>query len=160
MKTKLNIADCQTRDWYCLGQFFADRPFYFDNPAGNDPTAMNYGVSLGIQHLALIDYASRFVLNAAPIEKTPGYLTATEVLEFLELSVAKHGRVWPKIGLMISPSVWRASDDLRDDPEIGQRIAHLHALDIHLPKMPQVEADAIESALVKMGLKVEWEYHD
>lgn len=144
----------QVRDWYALSQGFIG-PFCFDDPDSGEPSAVKYGVNLGVQALMAKDLASDYILHGRPLPKTPGSLTADDVLVFLREVFDRHGL--PRPGVFLGSSVWTSSQEMLLDDELAQRAEILRRLDIDIAPMERRHKDAVVASLGKLGLRVEFD---
>ena len=141
-------------EWYAISQNVTPEPYHFDNPNGSDPCAKKYGVSLGCQHLTALDCVSLKILHFKVRSRVPGPYTSDEVLEFCNELFAKCGR--PR-GILLSPGLWKSSDDMLREEELRSRGKAFHSLGLKIPRMPRNDADRIETALSGEGFEVTWE---
>src|ERR1700722_4850853 len=138
-------------DWFALGQIFSG-PFYYDDPKSGTPSATKFGVNVGIQILAAMDVASQYMLHGRPIEKTPSPFTADEILTFLHEVFEKHGL--PRVGILLSSSVWQSSTEMLLDDQVGQRATVLRDMEIEIDPMDTREKEKIMASLKRRGLRV------
>jgi len=139
----------RTKDWYAVLQMFG--PYYFDDPKSGTPTAQNFGVNIGVQTLVAVDYHSEYGLHVKAFAKTPGFLTASEVVCFIVEVLEKHGP--PRKGVVIGESVWKSSEEMVLNEETRSRGEWLRNMEIEIPPMPRAEMDSIRTRLAAIGLK-------
>lgn len=144
----------QSKDWYAIGNIFVN-PFYFDDPLSGTPSAKKFGVNIGIQVLTAMDVGASFALHARPVEKTPNFYTAEEILNFLKEVFSLHGK--PRIGVVVSHSVWQSSQEMLLDPDTNDRGEFLKNLDVDIPPMPEVEKEKLSRAISQLGLRIEFD---
>jgi len=140
-------------DWFAMGQNFG--PYHFKNPHGVTPSAKKFGTDVGVQILVAMDVGSICLLYAQPMEKTPSPFTAAEVLSFLRTVFERHGV--PRLGVLLSPSVWQSSHEMMTDDTIGKRALFLKEMEIDLGPMDVCEKDKIVASLKERGLRVEFD---
>jgi len=138
-------------DWFALGQTFVG-PYQYDDPKSGTPCATKFGVNVGVQALFAMDVASQYALHGRPIEKTPSPFTADEILTFLHEIFDKHGL--PRVGLLLSSSVWQSSAEMLLDDQVCERAAWLRDRDIDIGPMDTREKDKVVAAVGKLGLRV------
>ena len=141
-------------DWFALGQLFCG-PYYYDDPKSGTPCATKFGVNVGVQALAAIDLVTQYALYTRPVEKTPSPYTAEEILTFLREVFEKHGL--PRVGVLISKSVWQSSAEMLLDDQVSQRAAKLIDMDIEIGPMDAREKDRVVASLRQLGLRVEYD---
>jgi|GEM_PF-2567861 len=142
-------------DWLALGQIFTD-PFWFEQPTGGDPSYTSKGASLGVQILAAMDAGTQKFLHASPIPKTPAPFTAEEIMNFLNATFDRVGGL-PRIGILLSPSVWKSSQEMLLDEQTDQRGEILQKMEIEIAPMLQKEKDLIVESLRRLKLVVAFE---
>jgi len=138
-------------DWYTVRQIFGG-PFWFDDPKSGTPCAQKFGVNVGVQVLTAMDAAGQSILHARPVQKTPSPFTAAEVLGFLGEVFEQHGL--PRVGVLVSKSVWQSSTEMTLDDQLAERAEFLRKLSIDLDPMDTREKDRLCAALGKLGLRV------
>ena len=144
-------------DWFALGQIFGG-PFYYDDPKSGTACATKSGVNVGVHILAAMDVASKYMLHSRPIEKTPSPFTANEILTFLRDVFEKHGM--PRIGVLLSNSVWQSSTEMLIDDQVSQRAAVLRDMDIEIGPMHAAEKDKVIAAIKQLDLKITFDAED
>jgi len=147
-------SQIQVGDWFALSQGFMG-PFCFDDPHGGEPSAVKYGVSIGVQALAAADMVSHHLLHGRPIPRMPGPLTAQEILSFLREVFDRHGL--PRVGVLLAPSVWMSSAEMLLDDDLAQRAEFLRRLDIQIGPMERRHKETITVSLGHLGLRTEFE---
>lgn len=141
-------------DWFAVGQIFMG-PYCFDDPKSGTPSAVEFGVNMGVQALAAMDAVSQSPLHGRPFEKTPSPFTALEIMAFLHEVFERHGL--PRIGVLISSSVWKSSHEMLLDDTISQRAAMLADFEIEIGPMDVTEKEKITLSLKQIGLKTEFD---
>jgi len=141
-------------DWFAIGQMFLG-PYCYDDPKSGTPSAQKFGVNVGIQNLAAIDVASQYVLHERPVEKTPSPFTAAEIVTFLKEVFERHGK--PRVGVLLSRSIWQSSAEMLLDDQVGERADCLRKLDIEFGPMDNRDKDKVVAWLGKHGIRVEFD---
>jgi hypothetical protein len=140
-------------DWFAIGQIF--KPYAFENPNGDDPSAKKFGSSVGVQFLAAVDYQSSYNLDVDGLQKVPSALTAKDMLPFLEKVMKKHRK--PRIGFLLAASTWQSSTEMLSDPQTAPRAQWLKSAGIEIGPMLQEDKDTITEAMKAIGLRVEFD---
>ncbi len=130
-------------------------PFCFEDPKSGEPSAVKYGVSIGVQALAAADVVSQDVLHGRPIPKTPAPLTAEEVLSFLREVFERHGL--PRVGVLLARSVWMSSAEMMLEVDLAQRAEFLRQLDINIGPMERCQKATLAASLGQLALRVEFD---
>ena len=102
-----------------------------------------------------MDVVSQHGLHVRLVEKTPSPFTAEEILTFLREVFDKHGL--PRIGVLISKSVWQSSNEMLLDDEVSERAEILQKMEIEIAPMDTREKDKVVVSLKQLGLRVEFD---
>jgi hypothetical protein len=149
-----NAKEIKAGDWFAIGQLFSE-PYCYDDPKSGTPSAENFGLNIGLQSLAALDVASQFVLHGRPFEKTPSPYNASEIVGFLKEVFGLHGK--PRVGILLSRSVWQSSAEMLLDDHVGERADCLRKLEIEFGPMNILEKDKVAAWLAKQGIRLEFD---
>ncbi|HEY3897352.1 MAG TPA: hypothetical protein VGM54_02000 [Chthoniobacter sp.] len=132
------------RDWYGVGCTFVPN------------RVRHQGVILfGFRILGCMDMASHYSMYQHFIPQPPDALRATDVIQCLEDTIARHGP--PRIGVAISHSVWLSSAELLLDEDTRPQGKFLHDNEIEFGPMSYQEKVKIEAWASKFDIHCEFD---
>lgn len=140
MNAMLGIS---ARDWYALGCAFA-------------PPLKDKGrVIIGARTILCTDVASFFTMDYAIMARPPDPTMAGDLIPILERLFAKYGK--PKVGVLISPSVWASSASILADEDIKDRSEVLAQNQLSFEEMSLSEKELISKWLLAQGMRCEFD---
>ena len=130
-------------DWYAMGCTFFDQPVHKDGE-----------LLLGVRSLATIDLASYYIMHATHQAKSASPVTSQEIIDHFTALFAKHRP--PRIGIVISHSVWVSSQTFFTDPDLISRSDVIEDLELSFSEMD--DTDKLRILDWASGLEIRCEF--
>lgn len=92
------------------------------------------------------------------MEKIPSPFTALEIMEFLQPVFQNHGL--PRVGIVISKSVWLSSHEITRDPDLRPQSKPLRDYGIKFTAMAESEKFDLSNTISALGLKADFDTPD
>jgi hypothetical protein len=129
-------------DWYVCGSMFY--------PGGVQAGA---DIIYGVRTLAVMDFATQYIMAHKVIADAPRPVTAPELIGLFQDAFQHAGRN-PRIGIIVSCSVWYSSDQLAQDPDTADRGEFFVENDISFAAMSDSEKSKLSAWGKGLGIRV------
>lgn len=134
-------------DWHAMGTIFMEAHIIHEGR-----------IITGMRGLTMMDMASHFNMHWKLVERPPDAATANDVITLLDETFSKYQQ--PKMGVVISNSVWYSSFELLADEDTAPRGKALKDMEIDFGPMSWDDKKKISDWVTAKGIRCEFNADD